>query len=44
VYSDGRRAQIKGVFDPFGRSVASSLNQYSTGGPDELPVGIRSPE
>lgn len=44
VYSDGRRAQIKGVFDPFGRSIASSLNQYTTSGPDELPVGTRSPE
>ena len=44
VYSDGRRAQVKGVFDPFGRSIASSLNQYTTSGPDELPVGTRSPE
>ena len=44
IYSDGRRAQVKGVFDPFGRSIGGSLNQYTTSGPDELPVGTRSPE
>ncbi|HWA99256.1 MAG TPA: hypothetical protein VG713_12220, partial [Pirellulales bacterium] len=45
VYSDGRRAQLKGVVDPFGRTIASSLNQYTSSGPDFLPPGVsRTPE
>jgi prepilin-type N-terminal cleavage/methylation domain-containing protein len=44
IYSDGSRAQLKGVVDPFGRTIDSSLQQYSTSGPDNLPPGSRAPE
>jgi prepilin-type N-terminal cleavage/methylation domain-containing protein len=44
VYSDGSRAQLKGVVDPYGRTIDSSLQQYSTSGPDNLPPGSRAPE
>jgi prepilin-type N-terminal cleavage/methylation domain-containing protein len=44
VYSDGSRAQLKGVIDPYGRTIDSSLQQYSTSGPDNLPPGSRAPE
>jgi prepilin-type N-terminal cleavage/methylation domain-containing protein len=44
VYTDGRRAQLKTVIEPFGRTIDSSLNNYSTGGPDDLPPNARTPE
>jgi prepilin-type N-terminal cleavage/methylation domain-containing protein len=44
VYSDGSRAQLKTVIDPYGRTIDSSIQQYSTSGPDDLPIGSRTPE
>ena len=44
VYSDGSRAQLKAVVDPYGRTIDSAIQQYSTSGPDNLPPGVRTPE
>jgi prepilin-type N-terminal cleavage/methylation domain-containing protein len=44
VYSNGSRAQLGTVIDPYGRVIDSSIQQYSTSGPDGLPTGARTPE
>ncbi|HEY5315077.1 MAG TPA: type II secretion system protein [Pirellulales bacterium] len=44
VYSNGNRAQLGTVVDPYGRVIDSSIQQYSTSGPDGLPPGSRTPE
>jgi hypothetical protein len=44
VYSDGRRAQLKTVIEPFGRTIDGSLSNFGTSGPDEVPPGSRTPE
>ena len=44
VYSNGNRAQLGTVIDPYGRVIDSSIQQFSTSGPDGLPTGGRTPE
>ncbi len=44
VYSDGRRAQLKTVVEPFGRTIDGEMSNYSTSTPNELPTGSRTPE
>lgn len=44
LYSDGSRAQLKAVCDPYGRTIDSSIQQYSTSGPDDLAPNARTPE
>jgi hypothetical protein len=35
---------LKTVIEPFGRTIDSSLSNYSSAGPDDLPSGARTPE
>ena len=44
VYSDGRRAQLKTVVEPFGRTIDGELSNFNTSTPNELPPGSRTPE
>jgi hypothetical protein len=44
VYSDGRRAELKTVIEPFGRTIDSELSNFNSSTPNELPPGSRTPE
>ncbi|HEX4129071.1 MAG TPA: type II secretion system protein [Pirellulales bacterium] len=44
VYSDGRRAELKTVIEPFGRTIDSELSNFNSSTPNEVPPGSRTPE